>query len=46
MTDAIAVVNTLFLGAPPPPAPGTEDCGVDGADGESVGCAQYDGCGS
>ena len=44
VTDAVFILNYLFLGGPAPPAPGPTSCGPDGEKeapdlGCDVGCA-------
>jgi len=44
LTDAVYALAYLFLAGSPPPAPGPTDCGV--AEGPSLGCQNYPGCGN
>ena len=42
LSDAIYVLNYLFLGGKPPPAPGPGVCGLP--TDPSLGCASYTAC--
>ena len=45
LTDGIFILNFLFLGGTPPPAPGL-DCGEDPEDpNDELGCETFNGCG-
>jgi hypothetical protein len=43
ITDAIALLNALFLGAPPPPPPGPERCGTDPS-ADALDCSSFGSC--
>ena len=45
LTDAVRILNVLFLGTGviPPPGPPAEPCGSDS--GGELGCQTYNGCG-
>ena len=44
ITDAIQLLQFLFLGGPPPPAPGRDDCGVDPT-ADALSDCDYQSCG-
>jgi len=43
LTDAVALLDVIFRGQPPLPAP-AERCGVDPTDDDQLPCAIYDAC--
>ena len=44
LTDAIVVLNFLFLGGAPPPPPGPTRCGTDPPGSRDLGCESYGAC--
>jgi hypothetical protein len=44
LSDGVNVFNFLFLGGSPPPTPGSEICGPDTEEEDSLDCAAYTSC--
>ena len=45
LSDAIRILNFLFLGGPEPPVPGPAACGPDSADDNLADCVYEANCG-
>jgi hypothetical protein len=45
LTDAVHIATYLFRSGPPPAAPGPEECGADGDEGDELGECSGGGCG-